>query len=179
MNLLMCYVLVETGRCPHPAPMPTLAGMLTLSFAFSMSYCLQQQPVSFSTLWSCSRKCWRGRLVVLGMESKLWWCSLVPRRSLGVMCANGAQNTLAHRGRAQLPRHTSHKNLQNWLLPDHYVRGNNNSKQTHPVFLGMAWRSMGDLDNREEPSFSLSTVLSLARYCSPLLRLPTALRARC
>lgn len=113
MNLLTCYLLVETRGCPHPNPMPTLAGMLTLCFAFSMTYCLQQQPVSFSTLWSCSRKYWCGRLVVLGMKSKLWWCILGSRRCLGVIWTL----VLAHRGTGLLQRYGSNGNLQNRLLP--------------------------------------------------------------
>ena len=154
MNLLTCYLLVETGGCPHPTPMPTLAGRLTLCFAFSMSYCLQQQPVSFSTLRCCSRKYWCGRLVVLGMESKPWWCSLVSRRSLGVVCAVSVLNTLAHRGRGPLHRYASHENLQNWLLPYSYVMGNN-SKQTHPTWpvLECRWYSMGNCIRQQKRTF--------------------------
>lgn len=161
MNLLTCYLLVETGGCPHPTPMPTLAGRLTLRFAFSRSYCLQQQPVSFSTLWSCSRKYCCGRIVVLGMESKLWWCSLVSRRSLGVMCARGLLNTLAHRGRGLLHKYVSHDNLQKWLLPYSYVTGNN-SKQTHPMWPVLESRGygMGNCLREQKRTFLRSPSLS-------------------
>lgn len=47
MNLLTYYLFVETRGCPHPTPMPTCAGIFTLCFTFSMTYCLQQEPVSF------------------------------------------------------------------------------------------------------------------------------------